>query len=462
MDSPMDSARLAAERPTETDDLYHYTSATVAIDSIVPQMQIRLGLLEATNDPRESRPRYPSLSLAHGVPNEDAQQIWKEADLYLRRSAKVACFTIDYSLPDWSLEAQRLRGYAHPALWAHYGGAHTGVCLGFNRQALSERLSGALSARGTLFEGHVRYSSESWTGRANAEGFDVEQINEFGLDVIVTGFIAKHYKELFFHKHDDWSSEHEYRWVLVEPGLIPVYVGIEGALTGIVLGDAFSADRLGSVHELARRCGGVEVSQVRAQNGGLIRMPVPAPTVLARPHRRSGTVDERVTALIDSETEAAQARALAQAQLRPLIAKVHEVILRVQDAVKPRAGVRAEVLSRAHGVPPADRARKPGVPTYDSHYDAGELLVLTNEMPTIGFIASVAVQSLKTDHVRLHAALSVRDLGSSDPETELWRTRRQVDGDRCDAEASIGEIGDLMLEKLPEALDAFDSLRAES
>ena len=72
-------ARLAAEKPVETDDLYHYTSASVALDSVLAQMQFRLGLLEATNDPRGSRPRYPNLSGAHGVPNEstDLQKIWK-------------------------------------------------------------------------------------------------------------------------------------------------------------------------------------------------------------------------------------------------------------------------------------------------------------------------------------------------------------------------------------------------
>jgi hypothetical protein len=53
--------RLAAETPAETDDLYHYTSASVAIDNILTQTQLRLGLIEATNDPRESRPRYPHI-----------------------------------------------------------------------------------------------------------------------------------------------------------------------------------------------------------------------------------------------------------------------------------------------------------------------------------------------------------------------------------------------------------------
>ena len=42
---------------TLTDDLYHYTSSSVALDSVVPQMRLRLGLVEFMNDPYESRPR---------------------------------------------------------------------------------------------------------------------------------------------------------------------------------------------------------------------------------------------------------------------------------------------------------------------------------------------------------------------------------------------------------------------
>jgi hypothetical protein len=188
--------RLAAETPAETDDLYHYTSASVAIDSILAQTQLRLGLIEATNDPRESRPRYPNISVAHGVAHDNVQQIWTEADSLLRRSAKVACFTRDYALPDWALEQQRLRGYAHPALWAHYGGAHTGVCLKFSRDALGSRIRDSMGDSG--LEGPVQYSPESWSGRANAEGLDLEQINEFGLDAVVTRFIEQQHEDSTF------------------------------------------------------------------------------------------------------------------------------------------------------------------------------------------------------------------------------------------------------------------------
>ena len=44
-------------------------------------------------------------------------------------------------------------------------------------------------------------------------------------------------KSCSFIQHDDWSNEHEYRWLLIEGGLVPVYIDITGRLTGIMLGE---------------------------------------------------------------------------------------------------------------------------------------------------------------------------------------------------------------------------------
>ncbi len=453
--------RFAAEKPVETDDLYHYTSASVAIDIVLAQMQLRLGLLEATNDPRESRPRYPNLSIAHGVPNDDVQEIWKEADDLLRRNAKVACFTRDYDLPEWSLEQRRLRGYAHPALWAHYGGAHSGVCLKFSRRVLGNRMRNLLEDRGLLFEGPVQYSSESWSGRANAEGFDLEQINEFGLDAVASAFIERHHQELFFHKHDDWSSEHEYRWVLVAPGLVPVYIDITGCLTGIVLGDGFPEARLRAAHHLADCCGGIDVAQVSFRNGGTILLPSSLPIASGRPYRRSGTIKERVEALADAETNAAAAKARAEDFARPLVSRLQAIIEHVRDQSMRLPAARVETLGRSLAIPPADRRHKPGVPTFESEVDVGAMCVITNESRPIEFVAGVALQSLNTDRLRFHAAYTLRDLESADGEKELWRFREESERDLADARRIVDEMSELMLSRLAEAMASFDELRRD-
>ncbi len=208
---------------TLTDDLYHYTSAEVALDSILAQAQFRLGLVEWMNDPREARQRYPSLQQPDGASSDGVEDLWEEADRLMRRATKVACFTLDYELPDSVLDRNALRGYAHPALWAHYGGDHAGVCLRFSRRALADRIEAVLGPRGQLFHGSVEYTLHpSRISRA----LDLEQVSEFGLDAVVAEYIRVHHRELYFSKHQDWSGEYEYRWVLVEPGPLPAYVDI--------------------------------------------------------------------------------------------------------------------------------------------------------------------------------------------------------------------------------------------
>jgi len=454
--------RLAAETPAETDDLYHYTSASVAVDSILTQAQLRLGLIEATNDPRESRPRYPPISLAHGVANDDVQEIWAEADRLLRRSAKVACFTRDYALPDWALEGQRLRGYAHSALWAHYGEAHRGVCLKFRRATLGSRIRDSVGDRGLLFEGPVRYSSESWSGSANAENLDLEQINEFGLDAVVTRFIEQHHQELFFRKHDDWSNEHEYRWLLVEAGLVPLYIDITGCLTGIVLGDAFPEARLRAVHHLADSCGGIDVAQVKFHNGGPMLIPLARPTPSSRPHRRTGTALERTKALRDAEADAAAAKARAEEFVRPLVSRLQTIIDRVRVELAECPAARVQTMSGFAAIPQIDRRRRPGVPTFESEYDVGVMCVVTDDSRPIEVVAGVALQSLNKDRLRFHGAITLRDLSSTDGETELWRFREESERDMEVARGVLDDMGGLVLGQLAPALASFDALRQHS
>jgi hypothetical protein len=77
--------------------LYHYTTANVAVESILPTGQLRLGLFEFTNDPREAKQWFVSASVADGIGFEpdELEAMSRTADRLLRRSVKLACFTVD-------------------------------------------------------------------------------------------------------------------------------------------------------------------------------------------------------------------------------------------------------------------------------------------------------------------------------------------------------------------------------
>jgi hypothetical protein len=448
-----------AVTPTLTDDLYHYTSADIALDCVMTQMQLRLGLFETMNDPRESKPRYPTLQLAHGVSDHGIDDIWQEADRLLRRAVKVACFTLDYELPESVLDPAVLRGYAHPAMWAHYGGRHAGVCLRFSRSALEERMNAALSSRGHLFAGPVQYSFELF-GQLDASPFDIEQMDEFGVDAVVVRYIEEHHSELFFRKHPDWSNEREYRWILIEPEPLPVYVDITGCLTGVVLGDNFAESRLGALHQLAGRFDHLDITKVNFQNGRLQVVPPPTPqAAVSRAHRRPGTQAERVSALAQAEELAMQERGYGDELASPVIKAIEAGLQQIAERAGTLGEVDVSIHSSINAVPEAERQRAPGVSTRSSIYDRGVMCVVENlPVYSLTFVASAAVQVFADGLLKMHAALELEKWGSSGNErVQLWRVEREVEA--IAAAQSANELTAAMLSASELALSTFDEHR---
>ena len=67
-------------------------------------------------------------------------------------------------------------------------------------------------------------------------------INDF--DAAVINNIRKHGSEMFFRKHGDWSSEREYRFLLVGTGSDFEFMDYSDSLAGIAIGsDASDSDR---------------------------------------------------------------------------------------------------------------------------------------------------------------------------------------------------------------------------
>jgi hypothetical protein len=463
---PENSSRTAssvsgvAVQSIPTDDLYHYTSAAVGLDSIVADLRLRLGLLESTNDPRESRPSYPSLTIAEGVTDEGLHELWDAADHLVRRATKVACFTRDYSLPEDFVRRDDLRGYAHPAMWAHYGGSHTGVCLTFSKSRLDTRMTEQLADRGDLFSGAVEYSYDPFNALA-ADAFDVEQVDEFGLDAVVARYIATNHRSLFFRKHPDWSSELEYRWVLRDGGALPVHVNISGCLTGIVLGDAFPSNRLTAVLELA---GGheLQLSQVRFHNRQVLRVPVaPLPAPDTRRHTRPGPVAERLAALKQAEADAVRAESHARTAASQATGRVDRIVEEVAEILRARSDVAVQVHRSVHAISPRDRRRSPGVPTRRSVLDYGVMAVAEHQPQySFTFVAALAVQVLDTGGMRVHAVLDLeRWLPDGNEREVMWRDTREI-GDAIDRWATaVDVVAQDLRQRLDSALAEFDEQR---
>jgi hypothetical protein len=443
-----------------TNDLYHYTSAAVGLDSIVSGMRLRLGLFEQTNDPREARERRPPFTLSEGVESGGAEQLWAEADHLLRRCTKIACFTVDYELPDTSLDYDALRGWAHPALWAHYGARHSGVCLRFSRSALEKQIQRATSKRGQLFSGAVEYQA-SPRMLSVMEAIDLEQVREFGMDAVVVSYIERHHRELFFQKHIDWAAEHEYRWVLIDPEPLPVHVSIRGCLTGIVLGDAFPPARYEAARLLAARAN-IELSRMHFSNGLPVRLPGPLAQEPASgtAARRDGDLVQRARELAHAEADADAARTRAEVAMGSLIGRIEEAVAEAARGAGKRPAVVAAVHRGINAVPPAQRRRAPGTPGPVVDYEHG-LMAVVEHQPQHSFtlVVSAALQVVAGEQVHIHAVIETeRWKPDGNERREVWRQTRITTLGGASSEGAA--VLDALLAALTPSLHSFDELRS--
>ncbi len=449
--------------PRLTNDVYHYTAADIAVYSILGQMEMRLAPYESTNDLDETKQKFPSLSSHEDLASagDQASEIWQQADWWLRRYVKVACFTEDFELPDRAIDRNALRGWRHMSQWAHYGARHSGVCFRFDRAKLIEQFYGQLGSRGQCFSGAVRYPVQRFS-TLPVDSIDVSQVLEFGTDAVVAYYIEKNHEALFFTKHHDWANECEFRLVLNEPSLMPAYLNISGCLTGVFLGDAFPAARFEAVRDLLSRMPEVELIQLRYVNGGLLQ--IPAPSAVATPlvsARRPGTAVCRLDALRSLEVQRDQAKDQGSTMTAGVLESIERSFSAVKDIAEGWDGVKAAVHQHIYAVPPRQRGRRPGVPGEVVEFERGWMCVVEN-MPEYSYtlIIAAAVQLLEVGTLRLHASIAIETWSPTGNETsESWRVCR---------ETSIGEaprqIGDLLDvaagQELQNAKQEFDALRS--
>jgi hypothetical protein len=285
--------------------LFHYTSASIAVESILRTGELRLGQFAFTNDPRESRRWYMSASMPDGydLDTEDFFKLSEEADGILRRSAKLACFTQD-DFPRDDSGGVSGRGFAHSSLWSHYGDEHRGVCIGLRRDLLTH-LESALGMAGDYFHGPVSYVDDA-SPPHQVTSVDLGQVEEFGLDAVLTVRISENWKQLFFTKDRDWETEREYRCVVLNTDPAPIYIDVSDYVRLVVLGDAFPADQVATVHHAVEALGDVEVAVIRYQNGRPSLLPslVHQEESIWLAHRHPGSTAERTAAFAKAEGEA--------------------------------------------------------------------------------------------------------------------------------------------------------------
>lgn len=444
----------------ETDALFHYTSADVGVFSILAEQRLRLGPFQSTNDPRESKQRFVSMSIHVDDDDDDARapegfgQVSNSADLWLRRFVKVACFTRDFEMPPSALDRTARRGWAHPSQWAHYGGSHSGVCLQFSRKALVDAFVSELSPRGQILSGDVQYPFDAWPTVAG--GLDLGQVREFGIDAVLSMYVEQHKEKLFFTKHHDWANEREFRLVLNEPSLLPAYLDVSGCLTGIYFGDSFPESRLDAAFEILSAMPNVDAVRLTHFNGMYHAIPSARPSPMsAVTARRPGDFPARRRELRKAEEEQQELSRIAKISTADLNSRLAVGIQHIAEKVTRMSGTEYELHPSIRAVPAAQRHRAAGLPGEVIAHEFGSLSASSgtslDDVPRT-FVFAAAVQVPEGGRLRFHGEVSQEFVTGDGNEIEvLWSNSGEADADGAESEF------DLMMARLEDEVIHFEA-----
>ena len=411
-DEPLDyfeQAHREAHREV-TDELYHYTSAEAAIFEILRTGQLRLSPFESTNDLWESRPLHPSLSShsddEHALTTTGGDRsfdLWSEIDRNIRLHAKVACFTEDIRLTGDILDPDVRRGFAHLSLWAHYGRAHSGVCLRFDKARLLAAFEAAPWPGAAKMHRQVKY----WEiARAPIEAIDIGQVREFGADAAALRYARLNSDTIFFSKHVDWSNETEYRLAVLDQSVLPLYLDVRDALTGVYLGHALQQTKLAALSAVLQDPPNLEVVRLSYFARRLQAWPLSRDDLAVKPKwdepLRSGSAIERSRLLDIAEETAAKLKERGDERLQSIQQALLQLVFEAVDGSEGWGDVHIQRIGGLSAIPPSKRARRAGVPgeVVEAQHGHAALLTPTNgSWPSL--VVAAAAQALPGERMRI-------------------------------------------------------------
>ena len=166
----------------------HYTKAETAFDAIIPSGNLRMSAYGRMRDPFESK----NLAFVAGAG-------WGDADTQSQRFDELQTAVARVRTPMRMLSLSMGTGYENPVLkffacpwakarmWEQYAENHAGVCLIFDRAAMTTALRSALEPDGEHWDAPVRYTP----GGFAASDAAIVNIDEFG-DSTVEEDMAKY------------------------------------------------------------------------------------------------------------------------------------------------------------------------------------------------------------------------------------------------------------------------------
>lgn len=259
--------RIKTSRRLETiamipSEVFHYTKNCNAI-KILSEKRIRLGQFKYTNDPRESRKwaAVPGEFLGIApISNQDlirfdegTRRLNDEINNLRLQEWKVLCVSMHHPQQEKS-DNPFYSGNCRPNMWAHYGENHKGVCLKLNGEKLDQRINELKNEKGCdVFSGEVRYNDVDLL-RPIYFRTSSEQLSQ-DLDQEIRNHLKEYYREYFLLKAADWTTEHEFRWLIFSREDAPQYISIEEIIEGVVIGMDYPKEDISLVKKLCHQLG---------------------------------------------------------------------------------------------------------------------------------------------------------------------------------------------------------------
>lgn len=257
---------MRVDRP-EDGSIYHFTTAATFITYISPFGRLRFSPFKASMDPRERIPLNLGLGIRNGAelneqhPAEDDPvgnkflEISEVANSIARQKVQMLCFTNSYDPlhQGFQMDADGDRGWAQAAMWTHFGGRNSGVCLEIDRGVFLDDLEQATAGKISILSGDVLYSNSGDRARYLAN-LEVDSIHDV-TDERIYGHLVQNSTAAFFTKDSNWAYEDEFRVVALTSCGEYVFAPLWRSLKRIVLGDGVDPSVIEAIRWILLRSG---------------------------------------------------------------------------------------------------------------------------------------------------------------------------------------------------------------
>jgi hypothetical protein len=254
-------------------EVFHYTTNCKALKILIGK-QLRLGQLEFTNDPKESKLWVGSLAILGVVDQNTGKaigEVQREINRIKSKEWKVLCVSKNHpeidNIPLADREIKKLSlpafmsGDCLPRMWASYASEnnkHTGVCLKLRGDKLDQRIMEKFRNGYKVFRGNIEYDDEKFFNRPKWM-IEISQ-NEKERSQKLREHLIKHYEYYFLLKSQDWQTENEFRWLIHNEEDQPEYISIDKIIEAVILGADISKDDEGCIRKL---CQGLSIEVIR-------------------------------------------------------------------------------------------------------------------------------------------------------------------------------------------------------